>query len=345
MKIIYLGSQKLNSTSYHRACALERLGHSISFLDPYQYLSTLPFSNWTSFIHYNTGYKFIQTALTLNIQEKIETLSRVDLVWVDSGELLGPACLRALKQLRCPIVLYNVDDPTGKRDGNRFSSLLKSLILYDLVVVVRTESEVECYQLGARNVLRVFRSYDEVAHKPFDDIREINPAFISDVAFIGTWMRHEKRDEFLLALVNDGVQVSIWGDQWEKSYHWQKLKQFHRGKAVYGRDYVAAIQGAKICLGLLSGGNRDLHTTRSLEVPFAGGVLCAERTVEHKQLYKEGVEALFWTNAEECAKICLQWLYDESQRDILRKAGMHRIRQAKLGNEDVCKSILDKVFC
>jgi spore maturation protein CgeB len=153
-------------------------------------------------------------------------------------------------------------------------------------------------------------------------------------------MRHEKRDEFLLRLISLGVPISIWGDRWQKSPHFSKLKSHLRGGALIGRNYVAAIQGAKICLGLLSKGNRDLHTTRSLEIPFAGGLLCAERTVEHQEMYKEGVEAVFWSDADECAQVCKQLLNDQRLRENIRKAGMDRVRSLNVGNEDIFNEIM-----
>ena len=107
--------------------------------------------------------------------------------------------------------------------------------------------------------------------------------------------------------------------------------------------YVAAIRGAKVCLGLLSKGNRDLHTTRSMEIPYAGGVLCAERTTEHLALYREDEEAVFWTTAEECAEKCLGLLGDDQSRERIRLAGMARVRNNKVGNEDICRQILQAV--
>jgi len=103
---------------------------------------------------------------------------------------------------------------------------------------------------------------------------------------------------------------------------------------------VAAIQGAKLCLGLLSKENRDLHTQRSAEIPYAGGLFCAERTSEHRQLYTEGAEAVFWSDAEECIQACRRLLADEPLRERIRIAGMHRIRALGLGNESICRQIL-----
>jgi hypothetical protein len=212
------------------------------------------------------------------------------------------------------------------------------------VVVVRKESETECIKLGAKQVTRVLRSYDEVMHKPFDQVTDIPLSFRSDVAFIGTWMRHEKkREEIFLELIKNDVPFRIWGDRWHKSSHWEVLKPFYAGKALSGRDYVAAIQGAKVCLGLLSKGNRDLHTQRTLEIPYAGGLFCAERTVEHQEIYKEGVEAMFWSDAKECAAVCKQLLDDDHLRESIRLAGMKKVRAIGVGNEDICQKIINEI--
>lgn len=344
LNIIYIGDDHPGSTSFHRACALSRLQHHVVVKNPALAFGRQLRSRWWSAFHYRTGYRMLQPAVQSWLSKIIAEAGRVDLIWVDSGELIGRKCVSLLRNLHCPVVLYNIDDPTGKRDGRRFDSLRAALPLYDLVVVVRMETAKECSLLGAKNVMRVIRSYDEVAHQPFVDRTAISQEFRSDIAFVGTWMRNEKRDLFILHLINEGLKVNIWGDGWQKSSIFPRIKHCWRGEGLCGRDYIAAIQGAKICLGMLSKGNRDLHTTRSLEIPYAGGLLCAQRTSEHQQLYKEGVEAVFWSDAAECARICRNLLSGE-KTEALRLAGMQRVRQLKAGNEDICRRILDNALC
>lgn len=342
MKIIYIGQDSSYSTSFHRAEALRRLGHSVKIFNPYKPLQRSLSSRIWSPLHYRTGYAFLQLKLIKWLNEMV--IDPADLVWVNSGELLGPQCIRLLKQKAGNVVLYNNDDPTGKRDGQRFRSLLKAIAHYDLCLVLRKVNIEEYTSRGAKKVLRVYMSYDEVIHKPFVDIADIPDKFRSSVAFIGTWMKNEKRDEFLLKLIDHGLSVSIWGDHWQKSPLWNKLNPYYRGKALGGRDYVAAIQGAKICIGMLSKGNRDLHTRRSVEVPFVGGLLCAERTSEHQQMYKEDVEAVFWNDADECAQICKDLLKDDARRERIRLAGMKRVREINAGNEDICSQALAEIL-
>lgn len=338
--ILYIGDNSIGSTSNHRAGALKRLGHNVEILDPYAAFSKQLNARLLGSVHFRTGYRFLNRSVVKWLDENTKSVNKPDVVWVNSGELFSPDSLRVLSKFSCPKVLYNNDDPTGGRDGARFDLMIKSLPYYDVCAVMREINVAEFKAHGAKKVIRVFMSYDEEVHRPFDRLSDIPETFRSDVAFIGTWMRFEKRDEFLMELIRQGVPVSIWGNRWQKSPLFPQLKAYWRGGALRGRDYVAAIQGAKICLGMLSKGNRDMHTQRSLEVPYAGGLFCAERTPEHKELYKEGVEAVFWDDAKECADLCKKLLNDDSLREKIRIAGMKKIRVSELGNEDVCRKIL-----
>ena len=92
------------------------------------------------------------------------------------------------------------------------------------------------------------------------------------------------------------------------------------------------------CLGLLSKGNRDHVTTRSFEVPALGTLLCAERTDEHLELYKDREEAVFWRDAKECAEQCKALLANDSLREAIAKAGHERCLRNAHFNEVLAAS-------
>lgn len=344
MKILYLGDNNPSSTSKHRANALQRLGHHVTVINPCDEFKIQLQNPILGRLHYYSGYKYLQNSVLNWMNALFVNSERFDIVWVNSGELFGIKSVLFLKEYSNYLILYNNDDPTGGRDGGRFKSLIKAIPYYDLCVVMRNQNKEEYYKIGAKKVLRLYMSYDEISHKPLDNRIEISEKFISDVVFIGRCMKYERRDEFMLTLINAGINVSIWGDNWGNCKNWDKIKQFYKGKSLLGRDYVAAIQGAKICIGLLSKGNRDQHTTRSLEIPFAGGLLCAERTSEHLELYNEGEDALFWDDAIECAKICKKILADDVLRERIRNNGMQKVRNLKLGNNDICEKIIAELY-
>lgn len=335
-RILYLGAGQPGTTSLYRAQALRRLGHDVEIADPYVAAGGLLANRWTAALHYRSGYRALQPRMTAWVRRRLAASRRPDLAWVDSGELLGPDCIGLLSRAGVRTLLYNQDDPTGGRDGHRFDMLLAALPAYDLCAVFRAPNEREYAARGARRILRVPMSYDEVMHAPLPDASDITLDMRSEVAFIGTWQRGERRDCFLAGLVARGIPVAIWGAHWELSPQWEALRPHHRGGNLSGRDYVAAMQGARVCIGMLSQGNRDLHTTRTMEIPYAGGLLCAQRTSEHVAMFRDGVEAVFWDSVDECAHHCRALLADVLRREAVRRAGMARIRAIGAGNESVC---------
>ena len=211
-----------------------------------------------------------------------------------------------------------------------------------LLAVVRAENVAEARARGARAVMQVWRSSDEneVAHAPRKLSVEQRQRFASEMVFVGTWM--PERGPFMAELIRRGVPLSIWGDRWQKAHEWPQLAPHWRGPGLdTDDDYAAAILAAKISLGLLSKGNRDLHTTRSLEIPALGGLFCAERTSEHLALYEEGREAVSWSDAAECAEQCKALLADEPRRKAIAAAGHARALRNGHYNEQVMARILE----
>src|SRR5262249_53977534 len=138
--------------------------------------------------------------------------------------------------------------------------------------------------------------------------------------------------------------VSIYGHRWDRAPEWSKLRRIWRGPGIYAEeDYAKAIQCAKICIGLLSKGNRDLHTQRSLEIPSLGSVLVADRTSEHELLYQEDKEAVFWSDVEECAVKCKILLSDHELRRNIARGGRARYLANKFTNEHIASQILSAI--
>jgi hypothetical protein len=77
-----------------------------------------------------------------------------------------------------------------------------------------------------------------------------------------------------------------------------------------------------------------------MEIPALGGLLCAERTTEHSAMYLEGVEAVFWSSAGECAALCRQLLADEPRRATIALAGQRRVHANQRFHEPMLRSVL-----
>jgi spore maturation protein CgeB len=274
------------------------------------------------------------------IEHRLKALIReltFDLVWIDGAPELSTHFYQWLHRRGCIIVNYVTDDPFGGRDGRKWDLYRQALPWHDVTVVLREPNVLEAMCAGARNVVRAYFSYDPVAHA--SPICE-SPEFTSEVVFIGSWM--PERGPFLAKLRGSGTPLSIWGNMWERAPEWNELRSAWRGPSIHGQDYRSAIKGAKVALGLLSKGNRDLHTQRSVEVPIVGGAaFCGERTSEHECLLPEGTHALHWNNAAECALQCRRLLAEgEQARKTLAVRAQTRIRELGLSNDAVLAAIL-----
>jgi spore maturation protein CgeB len=337
MKILYLGSQTI--TSGHRIGALERLGHRVQVIDPSVAISGIPLAAY--WWRYMGGI-----GLTSRVRSEVLRLvkdSTFDMAWVDNGALLSRQLIEDLKRVAPRVINLNVDDPFGNRDLNFWMQYRSAVKAYDLLVVVREENVEEAKVIGAKRVLRLYRAADEVAHAPRELTAEEKVKWNSDVLFVGT--AFPERGAFFRDLVRLAVPLSIYGNKWSELKEWKEIKHCWRGPGlVDARSYSTAILASKISLGLLSKENRDLHTTRSLEIPSLGTVFCAERTSEHLHLYKEDEEAVFWSSPEECAAKCAALLADEEWRRSVATRGHERYLKNGWTNMKVAEIILKAAF-
>ena len=164
MRILYIGPEL--GTSRDRLAALRRLGHDVTVVDFYKALEKLGLprallSRWI----------FKAGAFGLGGTVRRYVLSQVkgaafDLVFVDSGELLDPATIMALKQIGGIAVNYNPDNPYVPRDGLKWRIFFKALPFYDLVATPRASSVAPARKAGARSVVAVNFAADEAVHRP-----------------------------------------------------------------------------------------------------------------------------------------------------------------------------------
>jgi hypothetical protein len=262
-----------------------------------------------------------------------------DVAFVNQPRIFGPRCYHALRTRARHIVNYVNDDPFGRGSDPCWRLFLEALPLNDLVAVSREVNVPEANAMGARRVVRVHFAADEALHRPLDLTAEERAKWSSEVLFIGTCF--PERGPFVRELIERQVPIAIYGNGWDASPDWSIIRPHYRGKAIHGENYVTLIQCAKIAIGLVSKDNRDQSTTRSMEIPAIGTLLCAERTDEHRQLYEEGKEAVFFDDAAECASVCRQLLDDDARRREIASAGHRRFLLNGTTNQSILKRILD----
>ncbi|MFT3997301.1 MAG: glycosyltransferase [Asticcacaulis sp.] len=333
MRILYIGTS--GGTCALRAAALERLGHTVTRVDPVAALSRLPLRGPWLWKLGGPGFDMLVAAYL----KRTVLADHWDIAWVDCGDLIGPSALSVLKKVSRRSLLLNQDNPFVARDGRRWALLHRALSSYDLYATPRQSNVAPALSAGVKSVVRIWFSADEVQHRPVSLSEEDHQAYGSDVAFIGTWM--PGRDDFALTLIENGVPLSIFGPRWDKSPGYERLKGHIRSAGLSQPEYVKAVQSARICIGLLSEGNEDLHTTRSMEIPALGSVLCAQRTPDHTALYEEGREAVFWETPQECAEVCKALLADPERLAAVARAGQARVKANGSFNEPTLRRVLE----
>jgi spore maturation protein CgeB len=337
MNILQIGPD--GGTSKHRQQALERLGHKVDVIDP---LNIFGLRTLIAILIWKFGGCGLETVTYLYMRARMKG-KRYDFCFVTHGETISPALVRFLKRRCNAVACYNGDNPFVARDGKKWRIVLKALPYYDSFCTPRVSTIEAAIAHGAKHVVRFIQPADCVVHRPREFSPDDQEKYSSDVAFVGTWM--PERSAFVADLLKAGVPVKIFGARWQKAPEYDLLKSAIVIDGFLGdEDYVRAIQYAKISLGMVSMGNADQHTHRSAEIPAIGSLLCAMRTEQHLDMYEEGVEAVFWNDAAECARVCLHLLANPTKIVEISRAGYEKVHKRGYFNEQLLDTIIEETL-
>ena len=339
MKILYVGPLYYGSTSLQRLKALAHLGHELVSVDtcPPEVAARerrLGERLWRKLLGPRDLAGANQAVLRLVRQEQPQIL------WVDKGLTIRPETLRAAKGL-CPglvRVSYCPDDMANPNNQSR--RYAASIPLYDLHVTTKSYNLTELKALSAPRVLFVDNAYCPFTHRPMELTTAERENLGGPVGFIGTY--EEERAEALLFLAKQGIPVKIWGN-WPKKWQHRHPNLQVKGISLWGDDYARAICSFEVNLAFLRKENRDLQTTRSVEIPACGGFMLAERTTEHQRLFQEGVEAEFFGSLEELLEKIQYYRINKDKGPGIAAAGRQRCLEAGYSNVDRLENIMRQI--
>jgi len=340
LKILYVGPLRFGSTTLQRLQALQDLGHQFVLCD---YHSD-NVARWDYFLPYRIWRKLFGPIDFAHVNKQIIQFcrtSKFDILWLDKGNTISPTTLTSIKRLQteCIVAGYSPDDMTGNRN-NRSPRFLRCLPYYDIYFTTKTYCVKELENLGCPHVKFIGNAYDEHTHKPVpisdDDRRRLG----GPVGFIGQW--EPERAKSLAFLAKSGIDVRVWGYTWERCKpRPEKLRL--ENKPVWGDDYACTICSFDINLCFLRKANRDLQTTRSIEIPACGAFMLAERTDEHLALFEEGKEAEFFSSNEELLDKVKYYLAHEGERKRIAAAGRERCIKSGYSNYERLKKMMEEI--
>jgi hypothetical protein len=244
-----------------------------------------------------------------------------DVVWIDKGNIIRPATLRAIRKSRPRIVIagYSADDMAARHNSSEYFTA--GLRFYDVFFTNKSYNVAELSAMGCPRVVFNGNGYDPHLHRPVTLTEEEQRVYGAGVGFVGTY--EEDRARQMLFLERHGVPVRIFGNDWDKCRERASFSIPIRPGTV-AEEYTKAVCGAAINLGFLRKINRDLQTTRSVEIPACGSFMLAERTDEHRALFEEGKEAEFFTSKEELLEKARYYLSHPEERQRVAEAGRQR---------------------
>ena len=268
--------------------------------------------------------------------------NKYDIVWIDKGLTVRPSTLRLIKtvQPQAKLISYSPDNMAERHCQSK--QYLDGIDIYDVHITTKSYIIDDLYRLGCKKVVFTNQSYEDTFHYPrevtIDDMTRLG----DDVGFIGAW--EKDRMESILYLSRHGIHVRVFGfGGWERCKD-DNPNLIIEDHGLFDEDYAKSFKCFKICLCFLRKKNKDVQTSRTMEIPACGGFMLGERTDEHLKLFEEGKEAEFFSNNEELLKKCLYYLAHDEERKIIARRGYERCLTSGYSNYETLKRIIEQIL-
>ena len=331
MKILYVGPLNKGGTCLQRMQAMKDLGCTVTPVDT----EPADVKKKQRQLLFRLKRKILGPSDLAGVNERILQLLKdntCQILWIDKGLTIKAETLKDVRQIspKTTIAGYSPDDMLNP--DNQTRHFLKGLTYYDIFFTTKSYGVEELKGLGCKRVEFVDNAYDPNTHRPMEITDEDRLKYGGPVGFIGTYER--ERAESILYLAKNGVNVRVWGEDWNR-----KCKLSHpnikiEGKPLLGDDYARAICSFDINIVFLRKINRDLQTTRSIEVPACGGFMLAERTNEHIRLFEENKEAAYFSSSEELVEMVRYFLEHDEERKRIAQSALRRCLSGRYSYRD-----------
>lgn len=265
-------------------------------------------------------------------------LSNINIIFIIKGNEIYPNTLKKVKTNFPNIKLINWSQDDMYSFHNRSLFYTFGLKYYDLIVTQKSYNVSELKKLGAHEVLFQNKAYSKDIHNP----TICNKKYNNDVVFVG--FPEKERNTSMMYLAKNGIKIDIYGypNQWKKLNYYHENISIHP-ESLYGKKYAEALSCAKISLCFLRKINRDLQTSRSIEIPACKGFMLAERTDEHLELFEENKEAVYFSNDDELLEKVRYYLANEQERVEISNNGYVKCLNGEYSYDDRVIEILKKV--
>lgn len=342
IKILFVGNLNEYSRSFQRFQALQRIDHKVKGLSSVFVGEIAGFSQrltLTERIRHKLGRHLDKVGINKSLPNEVAKF-QPNILWIEKALPLKSSVLSLIKKEFPDIHLVHCceDDMYAKHNSSVYFRM--SVPFFDIIFTTKTYNcnSEELPSLGAKRVEIFKNCYDPTLHKAVDPCEE----YESGVSFIGTF--EKERAELCLFLAQNGISVRVWGNGWN-AYKNRSGNLIIEDQALYNHEFVKALCSSKINLCFLRKINRDLQTSRSVEIPACGAFMLAERTNEHLELFEENSEAAFFdvNNPDELLDKVRYYLMNNIERERIAKAGRDRSLKSGYSHDEELKRMITVV--
>jgi hypothetical protein len=347
MKILYVGPDYVGSNGTSWRDAFVQLGFEVRTFDDESFVrpgATLRAKAWRKL--YGRPAADCIAALNGALASAIDGF-KPDLTFYVKARYVLPETIRR-GAVSGPSLAYMNDDMFSP--ANQTFTFFDNIRQFDCILTTKSYNVREFHAAGAARAVYIPNAYDPAIHFPAKpQAGELAPLH-GDVGFLGTF--RPERADFLARAAGGEFHLNVWGNGWEKMnradnwhrrWRWRRLARAIRGGELRGVEMAKAIQANKIALGLLYHKNRDLHTSRSFEIPACGGFLLAERTEEHRMYFQEDAEAVYFESIEEMRNKIRFYLAHENLRERIAEAGYRRCLNSRATYADRARFAIELI--
>lgn len=287
-------------------------------------------------ILFRIGLSGIYNSINKKLIEYAEEI-KPEIIWVFKGMEVLPATLKLFKSKGIKLVNYNPDHPfiiSGRGSWNK--NVFNSVGMYDLhlcyskLLMKRISEE---YKIRTEFLPFGFELDEDI----YEKVKNINE--IKKVCFIGN--PDKIRAEVIKYLVNNGIEVDVYGHNWNRYFSRRENANLKIYDAVYADKFWEIARKYRVQLNIFRPHNTGSHNMRTFEIPAVGGIQLAPDSEEHREFFQEGKEIfLYRTNEELLKKVKSLLEMSKSEADGIRIAA----REKSLSADYTYRSRTNYVF-
>lgn len=321
MKVLFGGEIKKDNTDNFVFNAFKQLKIEVELVDSSEYFK-ISFLNRVINKFRKTPYYFGVKSFNERLIEKTKKF-QPDFILLIKPILILPKTVSKLTKITKVFSWYPDYVLFPKTCSTYF---YQSIPLYDCHFSFNFENSKELLKFGAKKSIFLPCAADLTCHYPVLASPEEAKNLGADIIFVGTYA-DEERVWYLEKLCQEGYDIKIYGNSWEKcpkNYCLVK-KGYIQFKAVCCEEMSKVFNASKIVLSFVREHNKETLACRTYEIPASGGFMLHQRTAKTDEVFKEGEEAEFFGSYGEMKEKIDFYLKNENLRKKIIQKGRERV--------------------